>query len=448
MTSDSTQKPETLAALLEQISVHAGAQQFFKQFWQDKDSARLFLAHRDLLFGVTEEDGFRFEFPLLFFDNLPDVLDTERPSEGEQIAADESALRMEKAEIFSDSIGSALWEFIGDAKVGLVLAVLRYLKDHPEKQRLLEAPSFADVKQAEAQRPFELKVFEELNHIGKLLRGKSENLAGDRVLMSSMAKYADKMRAYITGGFQEAFKMLDLGTFTVQFQLIGARTWRKLAKIQGFSRESYKRILNLLYTSRLISNVNTSFWCPRCEDDKFLFQTNSRLSPRHLKTFCPKCRKTTQAATCYAIDSPLMDALTWKDGILPVAIGWLLRENKVAFDAGAYSADNETDILCKNDRGNILVECKMFKTGKDSDSVVNNLKKALQQTQKHAESLKHEGKTLLGALTVVNYELEAHQDEVRRATSAFEEAMQAHSISLVAATGFGKAITGLLRGST
>jgi len=84
----------------------------------------------------------------------------------------------------------------------------------------------------------------------------------------------------------------------------------------------------------------------------------------------------------------LKKSILSKDGLLSVNFGWLLEKEKIEYEVGEYSGKYENDFIIKK---SILVECKMFKSDKDTVAIRSEMDSSLSQIRKHRSQLNSDG---------------------------------------------------------
>ncbi|MCK4798349.1 MAG: hypothetical protein KAT05_13290 [Spirochaetes bacterium] len=150
--------------------------------------------------------------------------------------------------------------------------------------------------------------------------------------------------------------------------------------------EEYVSILDALYRNHLIDNKSTMFWCENCSIETPSYtQHHGRIAPSKIpRDKCLICGKSRSYGSLFSLNSTLKEAILSKDGILPVYFGWLLEKEGIEYEVGTYSGKYENDFIINN---SILVECKMFKSVKDTAAISSEIDSALSQIKKHITEL-------------------------------------------------------------
>lgn len=104
-------------------------------------------------------------------------------------------------------------------------------------------------------------------------------------------------------------------------------------------------------------------------------------------------------ASIYSLNPTIKDSIFSKDGLLAVYFGWLLKKKGIEFNVGSFSDKYENDFVIKK---SILVECKMFKLGKESEAKRSEMTDGLSQIEKHIKQLNSEGTEIKQAYLLWN----------------------------------------------
>ena len=172
-------------------------------------------------------------------------------------------------------------------------------------------------------------------------------------------------------------------------------------------KDVYMEVINFLFSLRLISNIHTIFWCDNCRDQLQLLKTSSQISPHHLKIRCPRCKKPMLVSSIFRVHEFLRKCIVSQDGLLAVALAWLLKKNDVQYELSVYN-EHEYDFVCRVSTGDILIECKMHRKPSNERSVRNSLENGLKQAYKHLTTLQKKNTALTKGYVVYNYNLEEY----------------------------------------
>lgn len=413
-------------ALVERARGSAELAAVFTRLWDPKrdDYRRLFFAHKDLLFPHIEEGTFHTNLPLLYVGVGSDA--------GEQVLAAVSETREAQRDLVVRTADAAhgLWS---DAKTIAALLAVRFVARNPALAQLVGAaePSFPMVAKAIAGAPLEWKVFEEL----LALKGDG-NEVGDDTLRARVKRHGASAMAFMAkGDFVKWMSAVDVGSMMLPAYGEFRKHLEKLLSARRLTSDAYVAVLQDLYVRRLVSNVCTAFWCALCQDDVACFTSQSRLGPNQLALPCPKCRHPMMCGTFYDPDATLRDACLAPDGMLGVAVGWLLEKHKVEYSAGEYSKDQELDFRFSLASRRILVESKMHKTHKDPETTMRHLHAAVGQAVRHAEQVRSAA-SLDEVWIVTNYDHAVIADELASVRGKHAAKMGELAISFVDAGQF------------
>jgi len=317
-------------------------------------------------------------------------------------------------------------EIAKDMKLALCLLVLRFVYRNPQLRQLLDAgePSWAAVGRVLGDMTLNSNIFEEFNDLDA--RSSSEpGVPADQALLSVVQRYADEFRRFASDGQVLQFlKGLDFSTALVPFFGICRRSFAGLLAGRRLELADYEFVLRDLYLKRLIANLGTTFWCRHCHDDPFLMSTQSRLGPDQVAVNCPKCQRQTMVATLYEVHPLVRAACLSTDGLLGIAVGWLLRSKHIEFVSNTYARDQETDYRFTVGARRVLLECKQHKTHKDLETTRRHLSDDVSKAVKHAQAIRESNEVVTDVWIVTNYERAlvhaefAHVEADRRAEMA------------------------------
>jgi hypothetical protein len=178
-------------------------------------------------------------------------------------------------------------------------------------------------------------------------------------------------------------------------------------EISGIKKDAYIDILTNLFSLGLIWNVHTIFWCENCRDQPLLLRTTSQLSPHHLEILCPRCEKPMSVSSIFRVHDLLRQCNVSQDGLLAVALAWLLRKNNVKYEASVHD-EYEYDFVCRTPDGEVLIECKMHRRPSNERSFRGTLEKDLKQATDHFTTLKKKNPNLTRGYVLYNHDLEGY----------------------------------------
>lgn len=161
-------------------------------------------------------------------------------------------------------------------------------------------------------------------------------------------------------------------------------------------------------------------------------------SPTQLAMKCPKCRRMMAVGTLYQIDQTLRDVLFDRDGLIGVAVAWLLAKHGIRPEANTYVGDQEMDFRFRIGDRDVLLECKMHKTNRDADATTQHLVTDINQAAKHAAEIRKAGQKVDASWIITNYDLGDVEEEMRAALQKCAEKVAAYSIELFDANAFAR----------
>lgn len=413
----------SLQDLVRRIRAVPELKAIFTNLWGEDDVyRRFFFAHRDLLFPRIEEEDFHATIPLLFAGTDPS-----EPEEQVLVTAGES--RRAQLEVLGETTEKKVDEFSQDAKTAACLLLLRFVARNPELKALLDQgePSWAAVAKAFAKTPPVLDIFEEFKP-GPASPG------ADKVFYEKSRRYATWVKDVVRKGEVVKYaSAIDLSNNLIPFYGPCRSHLADLLDARDLAADEHRRILQSLYLQRMITNVGTTFWCARCQDDVTMITSRSRIAPDQLVLPCPKCTKPMHVATLYEPNPLIHEACFSTDGMLGISIGWLLSTRAIAFHSGTYARDQELDFRFELGGRRILLEAKMHKTDKDDEAVQRHLSGDVSQAARHAEEIKKGGDRLDEVWIVTNYHHDKVERELRGVHSRNHAKISTHGIEFVQA---------------
>ena len=372
--------------LIQKVKSSDNLNLFFSQLSTHK---RLLFLHRFDLFGIEDE----INIPYLHLCNLPKNIELNEADSGalQYIVSNEFEGLKKYENIFSSMFGideekeNLIFEDIKDI---IAYYGIQFIRSNPNLKKLVINPKF-DYRVMKAilknyTETIDFKIFGEENDVGpdngnikidSIIESKIENMKN--IFLSGIAK---NMGNFI----EETPKIVP--NIILPFHLSSSYWLSNLLIKLNLSFKDYLSILNDLYRNRLIENKSTIFWCENCSIESPSYtQYNGRIAPSKIpRNKCLNCNKSQSYGSLFSLNGILKDAILSKDGLLPVYLGWLLEKNGVEYEVGTYSGKYENDFIIKN---SILVECKMFKSVKDTVAIRSEIDTALAQINKHIKEL-------------------------------------------------------------
>jgi hypothetical protein len=381
-----------LKNLLQEIQKSYELTAFFKRIWaEDSLYADIFFLHREQLFPF----GDKLIFPYLFWTN---VLEGDLERSVLDVSYELEEIKRERA-----------WNRLGFEKLQDALKdlfayyAIRVIRENEDIRKLILEEDFSFRKMKQVLKDYSSINFDvlkdkEIEEIPELENVLKTNLLG-------YVKQFDFLR------FIEVLSSIAGITSTLPLMAIPHQS--KLLELVEIELEDYRDILIELYILKLITNFQTLFWCENCIDAPQIFYTTSRIDPQRLKMRCLKCKKLMLVSSIYSIHDLLRRCILFKDGLLTVALGWLLDQQKMKWE---YSVHNkyENDFICETNKGKVLLECKMRFLPKDTRSFESSLHQDLIQLIRHIEALHEEGIDLAESYLIYNYDLEPYSQEIER----------------------------------
>jgi len=363
----------------------------------DSTFAKLFLLHQDELFLGDRPT----KLPYFFWNNLPTGKVTPK-----KYGTVETFVQIEK--IKSEQALKIIPGFLKFTKEGMseeikdlwMYIAITLARQNESIKNLItnETFSFRTMKEA-------LRDYRDLNlDFPKKLPKSDEKILKQRA-MRLAAPIIEDMRTGKLVGFLEKLPYL-VPDVLMDFHVTEAdQHLMKMLKVAGIEKNVYKEVLNELYSLGLIWNVHTIFWCENCRDQLQLLKTTSQFSPQLLKIPCPRCKKPMYVSSLFRVHDLLRRCIVSKDGLLTVALSWLLKKNDIECEFSAHN-EYEYDFICKTSIGEILIECKMRRRPTSERSVRGALEKDVKQTAEHLMTLQKKSATLSKGYVVYNYDLE------------------------------------------
>lgn len=431
----------SILEILESLKKSAELTLFFKKLWENELMARLFFAHKDLLFLQIEEGQIRIMMPYLAVDNLPPNLSEIDPT-GLRVLVSTSELREIGQQKAMDAYTGVLEGAMNDIRDVLMYFLIKFVRKNKDIQKGIRSKEFSFEKMKEILKDYKginLDAFDELKcldekYLDDIQDEDISNETDSNEIKRMIKKYALGFTNFIkSSNLFELLEQMNLTNIFTPCYLYGYDHTRNLLSVQQIQANEYRAILFELYTLKLIDNLGTVFWCMHCQDEPFICTTTSRISPTHLKMMCPKCDKPVAIGTVYDVHPTIKESILHQDGLLSVALAWLLKERDIKFEPSICSSEYENDFLCETPNGKVLIECRMHMTDRDKRSVEGTIKQDLDQIIKHIKTLKNDGIKILRGYFVCNYDLENYSDIIEEVVykSKFTGDVKKYSIQII-----------------
>ena len=407
----------SLKEKLEKVSQSPKLSLFFDEIWEeDSLLAEVFFAHREEIFPLFEE--IHQPIPYLFWNNFS--IYTMREPSLIKVKMKLDHIELEKASLSPDE--KALYA-IRDL---VLFYFVQFLRSSQILKKLIEMEdfSFEDMKR-------ELKDYEslksDLSNFMKDITGSLEQTSAikDPVLKSKI----NELKKFRWVDFP---RFLDIAKPYLSRMILSPSFYgwaEELCEKRGIKYGEYTSVIEYLFATKLINNIQSVFWCENCRDEIPIFISSSRISPFQLKMKCPKCGKSMLVSSVYRVDESLRDLILCKDGLLAVALAYILNKNGIEYE---YSITNEfeKDFLCNTSEGRVLIECKMNKSPKDVDTVRSHLQNILGQLIKHLRPLRKRNVHVVKSYALLNYDLDEYLNVVKKVVnqSNFRESIKVFKI--------------------
>jgi hypothetical protein len=382
-----------LKKLLDEIGKSNELTLFFKNLWKENSTqAKLFFLHREQLFPYEE----KVFIPYIFWSNIQEEM------EGRSILDIVTELGEIKMQQSWDTLGfEKLLNGIKDLIAYFALKVIR--ENDGIKELVLDKElSFRKMKVVLGDYKkinFDVLKQEEIESIPEL----------NSIVKASFMRFVKTF---------DPAKLIETLSSTSEIAstlpLMAIPHLNRLLETIDFDLDEYADLINELYVLKLITNFQTLFWCEHCLDTPQILLTTSRIDPNHMQMKCLKCRQPMLACSIYNINGLLQNCVLFKDGLLAVALGWLLDQRKIKW---AFSIHNEyeNDFVCETrNEEKILFECKMHLIPKDERSLRGQLQQDLVMLLAHIRALSKENTRPKKVYLVYNYDLKNYSEEVNK----------------------------------
>jgi hypothetical protein len=370
-----------LEDLLEEINDSPELTLFFKRLFEDQRYGTLFLLHRDqLLVGVPKPA------PYLYWNNL--ALD--KAERGLQIlttiAQLESIRKDQASKDFEGLFGTGLSEMYDI----IAFFAVKYAQQNEPIRRLVDSPDlkFTDLKKALGEsKPFNTSAVPVEDPV---LKEKAERIG--RYFEQTFTNSGSDVIPTLNDLNPDQFMRFHLQGYSNQLT-VGANS-----KLDG---RAYSTLIDDLHSQQAIGSLSTYFWCESCTDIHQIYRTCSDIAPSHLNMTCLRCEKPMLVSAIYELDATISDSILSKDGILSVAVAWLLSREQVKFESNHYGK-SEYDFVCDVPAGKLLIECKMHRTDMNDRGFRGALEQDLSQVSRQLAQLRAK-EASVGAILVYNY---------------------------------------------
>lgn len=406
---------------------------FFSKIRRLSIHRRLLFLHRFDLFGV--DSGM--QLPYFYLTSVP------KRGRGEEKVPEPKAFQdvvSREANVAGDGkdflfsllgiSGSGVAEFGEDLKDILAYFTILLIRSNKDLINLVNAKEF-DYKVMKSV----LKGYENLgfDNIGKELSEVFEGHEGeiDPVIRSKIERIISQI---VFGAAKDIIYVAESSRKAIpnimpSFHL-SSRLWLStiLTKTH-LAMHDYTDILNDLYMNKLINNESTVFWCENCILESPSYDEHyGRIAPSKItKNKCLTCGRTQFYSSIFSLDELLRDAMFSKDGFLSVYFGWLLKTEEIPFIVSEYSSEYENDFVINN---NVLVECKMFKSEKDTIAIKSEFKNSLVQIIKHLHSLSKDRKQIKYAYLIWN-RYEISKESIDRAKIRYRDLFKKYNFEVL-----------------
>jgi hypothetical protein len=401
-----TEQDSFLDEVLDEIETNPELSLFFKRLFENPSYQRLFFIHKDILFPLLNS----IRIPCLFWNSLDD---SSKAKEHLRLISTSMELQEIKKEQVYNIIGWTLLGVTDVIKDLIIYGVIRFVRDNLEVKDLVNSEEFSFMKMKQVLGDYSrlnLKILEEL----PLDETKVETIK-DPLLKSNLNRLIKTAKQGFKKISGELFISIIPDIFPDLLTYIhvgGYNILNNLLQVCGLQRHEYEELLTELHSLKLISNLHSIFWCVNCIDNPIILRTRSELSPHHLKMSCPRCGKLMMMSTAYYLDSILEGSILSKNGLLGVAVAWLLEKNQLEYSAEVYN-EYEYDFIVNN---KILIECKMHRNDNINERNVSMwFEQDIKQLSNHFEKAKNKGTKY--AILVYNFEVTPYKviaDEIVR----------------------------------
>lgn len=370
-----------LEDLLEEINDSPELTLFFKRLFEDERYGRLFLLHRDQLLLAVPKPA-----PYLYWNNL--TLD--KAKRDLQILTTIAQLEIIRKDQASKSFEGLLGAGLTEMYDIIAFFAVKYAQQNEPIRRLVNSADlkFSDLKKALSEsKPFNTNTVPVEDPI---LKEKAEKIG--RYFEQTFANSSSDIIPTLSDVFPDPF---------MRFHLQGYSHQLTVSANSKLDDRDYSTLVDDLHSQQAIWSLDTLFWCESCADVHQVYRTRSDIAPSHLNMACLRCEKPMLVSAIYELDPTITDSMLSKDGILLVALAWLLRRAEVKFQSNYYEK-TEYDFVCDIPAGKLLIECKMHRTDANDRGFRGTLEQDLLQISKQLTQLR-EKEANVTAVLVYNY---------------------------------------------
>ncbi len=346
----------SILEILERLKKSPELTLFFKKLWENELMARLFFAHKEILFFQIEEGQIKIMMPYLAVDNLTSNSSEIIDPTGLRLLVSTSELKEIDQQKLMDTYTGVVEGAMNDVKDVLMYFLIKFVRKNKDIQKVIRSKEFSFKKMKEILNDYKginVDAFDELKYLDEKYLGdiQDEDLSNEtdsNEIKRMIKKYTLGFTNVIKSSkVFELLKQMDFTNIFAPYYLYGYDHTRNLLSVQQIQAKEYRDILYELYTLKLINNLGTVFWCMHCQDGPFVCTTTSRISPTHLKMMCPKCDKPVAIGTVHNINPTIEESILHQDGLVSVALAWLLKERDIKFEPSVCSSEYENVFSAK-----------------------------------------------------------------------------------------------------
>lgn len=388
--------------------------------WQENSAlAKIFFVTKNQLFPSFGENEFEVYLKYLFWDTY---ISAPSPEPSVMAVEYESAKLIPKhrgkLDVSMEGLLSNLRE-IG------IYYLIQFIKASPELRELIDTDDFDYVKMKQVLKDYESLI--------KLIEKMISDVQNIDSIDDEKIKY--KLKAisnlkWLTVGFDELlYSAVKMPISMQMLPLWGHDHKESLIDSQNLQREEYTGIINRAYMIGLFDSSQSLFWCENCRDSRQVYFTNSNLDPYHVNMKCLKCEELMYSAISYRLKPTLQSMIDFQDGLLGVALGYLLESENIKYQYSAVGK-YEYDFLCDLGGVKVLIECKMHRTDVGDRGIKETLQKDLNQLLKHAKELKEKKIDILSSISILNYNSERMKEMAKQLLISKKYAKQVKDYSV------------------
>jgi len=389
---------------------------FFEHLWNNIDMQKILFAHKRQIFPDFSEDDINLRIPFLFWSNLPQ--NTKKSS------LDVLSVQTEFEEMKRTQTIGVMNEYIEEIKNEFEDVIYYHLiKFLRYNQQLIKVAQSDDFSYHSMKK--ELKNYKNINYdifddIDEIMSIDSGNESKAIINFDNVSK---NVKDGIGDNWLDLINSLDFSNIKGGLFLSGYQNIIEFLNKSHIKTKDYENILSELYSLKLIENIGTVFWCSQCLDEPFITHTISNIHPSQYNLKCPKCHKKMYHVSAYDLDETILDYIYDSDGLLKYAFNWLLlneEDEGIQIENSFYSSKYENDFVVSYRGEKYLVEIKMHKTLKDSDSIKEHFIKDLTQLRKHLEGFENDSIEIKHTFLLTNHLIENNYESLQTAMSTIK----------------------------